>query len=273
MPELKTPPIASGVTAEVYEWKKGQVLKLFRWRHPNNVIELSTTQVASANLPVPAVIDGLIEVDGREGFVLERINGPTMTEYVLNHPDSAVECARQMAHLHAEMHIVDVSGSLEFDRHFNLKRNISQADDLPQDIREAALEILDRLPHGNALYHGDYHPANIIMAKDGPVVIDWGTGARGNPLADYAMTWLLFRFFPIFHSDPNQITNQFWQTYKSCYCEFRSFSEDELFNWQIVQATAKLSFGLRSKAYPSERCNTLLNFVQSGLKGEPIVEW
>ncbi len=270
MPELKKPPIAAGVTAEVYSWKDGQVLKLFRHRSPTNALELSTTRVASTCLPVPAVIGGLIEVEGREGIILERINGPTMSEYLLKNPESAVDCALQMANLHAKMHQQDVSDSLEIDRHSRLTKVINLEHGLPPDIRKAVLRILDDLPRGKALYHGDFHPANIIMATEGPVIIDWGTCARGNPLADFAMTWILSRFFPVFGSDPDQIAGQFWRTYLNCYRELRYCSEDELVNWQIVQAAGKLSFGQRRKVYPPERCEALLEFVQSMLGRERI---
>jgi aminoglycoside phosphotransferase (APT) family kinase protein len=37
----------------------------------------------------------------------------------------------------------------------------------------------------------DLHPLNVLMSKDGPVVIDWPNAARGNPSVDVAVTWIL----------------------------------------------------------------------------------
>jgi thiamine kinase-like enzyme len=39
--------------------------------------------------------------------------------------------------------------------------------------------------------HGDLHPGNVIMAGDGPVIIDWFDASRGDPVADIARTSLL----------------------------------------------------------------------------------
>jgi aminoglycoside phosphotransferase (APT) family kinase protein len=62
---------------------------------------------------------------------------------------------------------------------------------LPEPQRRVLLERLNRLPHGEALCHGDLHPLNVILAGDGPVVIDWVDASAGNPLADVARTTVL----------------------------------------------------------------------------------
>ena len=46
-------------------------------------------------------------------------------------------------------------------------------------------------PDGDRLCHGDFHPANVLDAADGPMVIDWTLAARGDPAADVARTRLL----------------------------------------------------------------------------------
>ena len=66
-----------------------------------------------------------------------------------------------------------------------------QNDLVPADIGETAMAELDRLPDGDRLCHGDFHPANVLEERDGPVVIDWTLAARGHPAADVARTRLL----------------------------------------------------------------------------------
>jgi Ser/Thr protein kinase RdoA (MazF antagonist) len=38
--------------------------------------------------------------------------------------------------------------------------------------RSQALERLNQLPDGDALCHGDYHPDNVLMTRNGPIIID-----------------------------------------------------------------------------------------------------
>jgi aminoglycoside phosphotransferase (APT) family kinase protein len=44
---------------------------------------------------------------------------------------------------------------------------------------------------GTKVIHLDLHPLNVLMAPDGPVVIDWANTARGAPAVDAALTWVL----------------------------------------------------------------------------------
>ena len=47
------------------------------------------------------------------------------------------------------------------------------------------------LPDGDRLSHGDFHPANILMDGDEPVIIDWSNVTRGDPAADVARTLVI----------------------------------------------------------------------------------
>jgi tRNA A-37 threonylcarbamoyl transferase component Bud32 len=39
--------------------------------------------------------------------------------------------------------------------------------------------------------HGDFHPLNVLLSKDGPIVIDWTNGSEGNALADVAFSQVI----------------------------------------------------------------------------------
>jgi aminoglycoside phosphotransferase (APT) family kinase protein len=59
------------------------------------------------------------------------------------------------------------------------------------DLREKVLERLYTLEDGHKVYHGDFHPGNVLTTTKGAIVIDWMTARVGNPWADVARTSLL----------------------------------------------------------------------------------
>ncbi len=64
----------------------------------------------------------------------------------------------------------------------------------PTHVRQSVLTLLQTLPDTNQLCHNDFHPANILMDDQGPVIIDWMDAARADPLADVARTLILVQF-------------------------------------------------------------------------------
>ena len=99
--------IGKGSQSEVYTWGDGQVLKLFRPGRTSNMKEMAVAGTAhKAGVPGPEVIDGLIDVNGREGIVFERIDGLTLFEYLKDNPNPSelATCAKQTAELLARIH-------------------------------------------------------------------------------------------------------------------------------------------------------------------------
>ncbi len=184
-------PFAVGRTAEVYDWDGGQVLKLYRDWCPADWIEHEARigrMVYAAGVPSPQVLD-TITVNGRRGIVYERVEGVEMLAWMARSPLKIAEYGRMLARLHLEMH--RASGGELPSMKGGAAYSIRAAKALPDDLRKRALEALDALPEGDRLCHGDFHPGNVMLARRGPVVIDWMTAKRGNPAADVARTRLL----------------------------------------------------------------------------------
>ena len=258
--------LAKGATADVYAWGEGRVLKLFTERTPWHANEVSATRAAQeAGLPVPALIDGLIEVGQREGIIFERVDGPTMTEYLQDQPGQVEDCARQAAELQVRIHSTEVTELPPLIEILNW--SIEQADPLEDATRRAVLDLLGGLPGGESLCHNDFYPNNIIVSRHRLVVIDWAIGTRCNPLADYARTWLISRMWlgrlEMGASEQVRLLwRKFWSIYLRRYGELRSFSSEAVLPWQIVVATASLTWD-RSIASTDQR----VSFVQAALCG------
>lgn len=90
------------------------------------------------------------------------------------------------------MHAVDAPRTIPALR-VALRQRIESTDRVPEHLARYALDSLDGLPDGDSLCHGDFHPANVLMAGETPVVIDWTAATRGDPAADVARTRLTLR--------------------------------------------------------------------------------
>ena len=184
-------PIASGRTAEVYAWDEGTVLKLFYAWCPTHWADQETRTarlVNQAGIPSPAILD-LVTVNERQGIVYQRIEGPSMLDAIIKNPLMSLNHARKLALLHAEMH--RCAGDELASQRSSVTWAINHASDLSDECRQVILDKLKHLPDGERLCHGDFHPGNIIMTRQGPLVIDWMTAVRGNPAADIARTYLM----------------------------------------------------------------------------------
>lgn len=191
---LKGQLIGEGRPAEVFAWGDAQVLKLYRagWSADEVNREARLIQMAhAAGLPVPDVAE-VMEVDGRTGIICEWIEGLSMQKTIEASPMAGARLAPQLAELHARVHALRAL-DLPSQRQ-RLESQIRMAEVLPEPARRRALQTLAERPDGDALCHGDFHPDNILLTRRGPVIIDWFTATRGDPLADVANTRLLLRY-------------------------------------------------------------------------------
>ena len=257
-------PIALGRTAEVYTWKEGYVLKLFHEWFPSGAIEHEARiagVVQEAGLPAPAVGE-IIEIDGRYGLVYKQVIGTSMMDAMVSRPWTIVHSARVLAELQIGMHRVE--GLMDLPpQHEWLREKIQAAEKLSPDLREAALKVLGKLPEGNRLCHGDFHPGNVLMTGKGVVVIDWIDATRGNPLSDVARSSLLLEKSPLPEGTPVRrilalMRGWFHRAYLSHYFRLQPGEWEDLTAWRMVNAAARLSEGV-----PED--SELLTIVQAGI--------
>jgi Ser/Thr protein kinase RdoA (MazF antagonist) len=88
-----------------------------------------------------------------DALVLERADGPTMLADLHRRPWRALGAARTLAQLHALLHEIPFEGE--------------------------------------RLLHLDLHPDNVLLARRGPVVIDWTNARAGDAALDVALTWVI----------------------------------------------------------------------------------
>ena len=123
--------IGFGGTADIYAWRDAHVLKLFHQGFPAEPVreEAEATRFAhAAGLAAPATGD-VVELDGQQGIIFERLSGPTMLQQIGARPWALPRCARMVAELQAATHHCSAPG-LPMLR-WRLARNIEMADGTP----------------------------------------------------------------------------------------------------------------------------------------------
>jgi uncharacterized protein (TIGR02172 family) len=194
MTQKPGPLVGRGLTSDVFEYGPGRVVKVFfDWR-PREKVErefMVTRAVHAIGAPVPQTFE-LIQIEGRNAIIFERIDGISMFRTVQRKPWKLFWAARELAELHAQLHTHKAPPELPTQRE-QIERWLAAAKDLPEADKTAARHFAENLPPGDTLCHGDFHPANILYTAKGPIIIDWSTGTRGDPIGDVARTSSLIR--------------------------------------------------------------------------------
>jgi aminoglycoside phosphotransferase (APT) family kinase protein len=153
------PLLASGRDGDIYEYGPGLVLR--RTKDGRNIEGEARVmaQVAEHGFPVPQVHD--VRNRGTE-IVMERLVGPMMMDEMTRRPSTMTRNARLLADLHEQLHRIEA----------------------PEWLRPVDAT-------GDRVLHLDLHPMNVMMTERGPVVIDWTNAARGEPLTDVGVTYVI----------------------------------------------------------------------------------
>jgi aminoglycoside phosphotransferase (APT) family kinase protein len=184
--------IGQGREAEVFEWPDGRVLKLLRASGPSTELafEIATLKAArSAGVPVPQVYEEVV-IDGRTGLVMERLEGSDLLTILGQKPWLVFHSGRLTGEIHARINAARAPASLPTVRDV-VNRALARLTHSEPALAEWAGRILALLPDGEALCHGDFHPAQLMCSGDRYVAFDWSRAKRGDPLFDYARTRVL----------------------------------------------------------------------------------
>ena len=192
MPSLGTP-IAVGRTAEIYAWENNCILKLIRAEFPAVLADQEWQKAEAAwkmGAPAPRPVE-LIEVDGRRGVVFQHINGPTMVQGIQHALWRLDHFARILGRTHAKLHQLSAPSFPSY--HERVGWELTRPNLLSEAQKISIWELSQRLPDAETLCHADFHPQNILLTEDGPVIIDWEGSLHGEPDGDVANTCLWIR--------------------------------------------------------------------------------
>ncbi len=258
--------IGEGRQAEVYNYSKTEVVKLFKSHVTRDMVNYEwqiSSNLFATGMPMPRV-DKIIEVAGRLGIVFAKIEGPSLLQLILSGEFPVEKTGNLLAKLHQKLHQVhtDQLPSLKT----KIINSVSSLAMIPSDLKNDLLHICNQLPEDNSVCHGDFHPDNIIISPKGPVIIDWVNATAGNALADVARTHLLISNSRMPDSikvtpEIQNMRNKLADYYLNCYLENQSTSftsaKKELHLWSEVVAAVRLA-----EEVPGET-DTLITYIKN----------
>jgi thiamine kinase-like enzyme len=195
--------IGIGNTAVVYEYEEGKVLKLFNEGYPKEAVErefYNAKAIKKMDFSKPKAHE-IIFCEERIGIVYDKARGESLLDWVMK-TGNLKECAKYMAKLHRSIlsnRISNVPDYKEF-----LKNNIVNIPTEDLKKREEMLQVIDKLPEGNTLCHGDFHPGNILIQNGQAMVLDFMNICKGSFLYDVARTVFLIEYTPV----PKEVTDR-----------------------------------------------------------------
>ena len=264
--------VGQGREAEVFLRPDGTILKLMRTANSEHSVRREAAVLATVRraLPIVPAVLGTTVVDGRPGLIMERVPGTDLLSRLARRPWSLRQAATTLGTVHARLHALTAPMDLP-DLRSQLRWRLEhicrpECGTLPDQLGSFALSILDRLPDGDAICHGDFHLANIMGTPAHPMVIDWPNASRGDPTADVARTLLLHRLAsfppgssPVLRPLAPSLAKVIYHRYLTTYRIYHELDDLKLRQWTIVHAAVRIG-----EPIESERA-TLISYLESSL--------
>jgi len=181
--------VGSGMSAIVYA-RDGIVAKVYREVLSRRQVfqeAFTLAAVGEQGIPVPEVY-GVETFLGRTTLIMEQVKGESLGDTMLKAPDKTGECLDKVVELQVAMHKVNSASFRPIK--LVLAGNIYGAPGLDDAGRRKLIAMLEKLPEGFAVLHGDFHGGNIIFDGTCHKIIDWAEVAIGDPAADVARSYM-----------------------------------------------------------------------------------
>lgn len=190
------PKLSSKTQSEVFAQDDAHVVKLFGRRTLQSDVEEEariTRELHRRGAPVPAVDERMLASsdDGRYGLRYERIAGPTLASLFVDAPLRLFVLTKRMVDIHAGIHALDAVEGVRSQREY-LRERLARVGLLSLRERQRLILMLDALPDGDRLCHGNFEMENVIIGPDGKATtLSWGRAQCGHPASDVARTAII----------------------------------------------------------------------------------
>lgn len=238
--------LAEGFTSELFCYGAGRVLKLFR----PAFVELAAAEFAilqrlhETPLAVPKPF-GLVERDGRFGYAMQALEGPSLRDVLERDPTHESPCVL-LADLHVAIHETPPLSLLP-NLNERIAHRLRQGAHRLGDLGKSVTGQLTATGPGSCLCHNDLHFGNVLRHQGQLVTIDWNGAAVGNRHADVAKTLVLLEHAPVgvcLGPRAHALRHRIAESYAQAYCRHVRIDSGELDRWKVLRAAELVSLGV-----------------------------
>lgn len=131
--------------------------------------------------------------NGRLGQLFVHHEGPLLADVYQRRPLRMRSHAQLLAEQHRRIHAHGALAGLP-DQHDILKDRLLRADGIDGAMRRRLVAILQRLPRGANVCHGDFQPYSVQLTAAGPLVMHWKNACNGHWLGDIARSLVIMGY-------------------------------------------------------------------------------
>lgn len=221
--------IGTGAQANVYLYKN-IAIKVFNHGYDKASVfyeAMITSLIENVGLPI-AKAHEVVYIKDKIAIKMDYVEGVTLNEWILADNDNVNKYVDIMVDLQIEIHSKNIHMPISLNN--KLKEKITGNMDINESKREKLLKVLDRLPEGNSLCHGDFHGNNIMKTDNQYYIIDWIDATNGCANADVCRTYMLYLFY----------YSEIAELYLETYCTRTGKSKKDVLEWLPIIAAARL---------------------------------
>lgn len=222
--------IGTGMQANVYLYNNSAI-KVFRQGYDKASVffeAMINSMIESVGVPM-AKVHEVLNIDNKLAIKMDYIKGESLHKCLLSDIGNINNYVDIMVDLQLKVHSKEIWLPLSFKD--KLKDRIIRVMSIDESKKSRLLNMIGKLPEGNALCHGDFHGYNIIKQGTEYYIIDWVDASKGCADADVCRTYLLCIFyFP-----------EIVELYLESYCVKACRQKEDVLKWLPVIAAARLS--------------------------------
>jgi aminoglycoside phosphotransferase (APT) family kinase protein len=249
-PRLLGDVVARGSRSLVHAYGRGVVVKVPKPATPSSWIRAEAQYVEAVRAvgaPAPALL-GVEQIFGRPASVWERVEGPSLWQEVVERPHRSADLGIHLAEIQLALFELVPPVTLSNQRDRLISKIRWSAANVDASLA-GALDLMPARTETPRLCHGDLHPSNVIVSREGPVLVDWFDASRGDRVADVARSSLTMlgegattpSHLP--GSDPRTL-EVLTRAYLSRLRESLDIPPQLLSRWQAINAAARLAEGI-----------------------------
>ena len=239
--------IGKGKSAEVFQYNEGKVLKLFFNDFSINDIKyeyLLMSSINQLNINAPMCY-GTISLENRNGLLYEYAKGVSLLSLIIQKPLRVKQYAHLLAREHAKMHAHTCTTLPSEKERFS--KQIERSKERIGHQYNGLMEQISKVNSETFVYHGDFHPDNILVDNSDISIIDWMNSYSGTRAGDSARTYLMI----ISPSVPDEFPKallpmlkilkiKLATTYLNEYQKITGITKKEINSWMKIIAAVRL---------------------------------